>query len=716
MNNKKICFIYCINNDDLLQKSLKTVEKLKVPQGFQIEHVFMKDASSMTSGYNAAMKKTDAKYKVYLHQDVIFLNSDVLLNIVSIFNKYPKLGMLGVVGTKTLPEDAIWWNGECRFGKVYQSSQGTMGLLSFDKVNSDYQSVQAIDGLIMITQYDISWREDLFTAWHYYDISQCFEFIKAGYEVGIPHQDKPWVEHDCGIVSMEGFHKYRKIFIQHYQKGNKQKKQMEKNKELFEDIYSKLKQVHPNDYENKMNYAKLVSTSGWLSHPGTYVHLGTEQELHNIAIDVKYDLALFSNITIPKSKNGSTHFLHVLTTAYTTGGHTRLVERWINNRINYHEVHSVILIDQGYTEVPEWLQQAAQKTGGSFIQLPLDLNLVQRSLYLREIAKHYADYVILHIHPNDPTASVAFGKPGGPPVVYLNHADEAFWLGAGISDIVADLRKAGKDCSLLWRHVRESDILPIPLISKQKNVNINYREKYGISNDTIVLLTIASPHKFVPFENLHYKEAMIKILNKCKNAVLFVVGPDQTDAMWQDAMDKSSQIKLIKTTKNIEEFYCLGDIYVESFPIASLTSELDAALYGLPVVRSPHPIAPLLTIDHYPGMNESHSTLNSYIEYLVKLINDKEYRLSCGEKQRQEVEKKHVGEGWNQCLDSLLKKLPPYHNVGYSNSYPNEEERKKLFRYEEIRAEMQLLNGMSNIANHIFSHYPHLLKDIYIPK
>ena len=26
------------------------------------------------------------------------------------------------------------------------------------------------------------------------------EFKKAGYEVGIPKQDEPWVMHDCGIV------------------------------------------------------------------------------------------------------------------------------------------------------------------------------------------------------------------------------------------------------------------------------------------------------------------------------------------------------------------------------------------------------------------------------------------------------------------------------------------------------------------------------------
>ena len=36
----------------------------------------------MTSGYNNAMKKTDAKYKVYLHQDVFILNHNFLMDIL----------------------------------------------------------------------------------------------------------------------------------------------------------------------------------------------------------------------------------------------------------------------------------------------------------------------------------------------------------------------------------------------------------------------------------------------------------------------------------------------------------------------------------------------------------------------------------------------------------------------------------------------------------
>ena len=91
MNDKKFCFIYCVNDQLQLQRSLESLKLLKVPAGYQIEHIFIDRASSMTSGYNNAMKKKDAKYKVYLHQDVYILNNNFLIDILSLFGKFPDI-------------------------------------------------------------------------------------------------------------------------------------------------------------------------------------------------------------------------------------------------------------------------------------------------------------------------------------------------------------------------------------------------------------------------------------------------------------------------------------------------------------------------------------------------------------------------------------------------------------------------------------------------
>lgn len=42
-----------------------------------------------------------------------------------------------------------------------------------------YQNVDAVDGLLMMTQYDLPWRDDLFSDFDFYDVSQAFEFRRA---------------------------------------------------------------------------------------------------------------------------------------------------------------------------------------------------------------------------------------------------------------------------------------------------------------------------------------------------------------------------------------------------------------------------------------------------------------------------------------------------------------------------------------------------------
>lgn len=76
--------------------------------------------------------------------------------------------------------------------------------------------VEAIDGLLMATQYDIPWREDLFDKWDFYDVSQTQEFIRKGYKVVVPNTGKPWVIHDDGFVNLKNYYEERKKFVKEY--------------------------------------------------------------------------------------------------------------------------------------------------------------------------------------------------------------------------------------------------------------------------------------------------------------------------------------------------------------------------------------------------------------------------------------------------------------------------------------------------------------------
>jgi hypothetical protein len=193
---------------------MRYVGNLTVPDGYEIEQCSVWEASSMASGYNEAMRSSDAKYKVYLHQDVFVTNRDFIKELLQIFSD-ETVGMFGMVGSPILPENGIMWAGE-RVGTIYTSNIIQGGPSDLTTHKRPWQEVEAIDGLLMATQVDLPWREDLFTGWDFYDISQSFEFRKKGYKVVVPYMQEPWCIHDDGVINLEHYFSWQKVFLEHY--------------------------------------------------------------------------------------------------------------------------------------------------------------------------------------------------------------------------------------------------------------------------------------------------------------------------------------------------------------------------------------------------------------------------------------------------------------------------------------------------------------------
>lgn len=214
MNNKMIAFIISVNNELYFEECCWYINRLELPEGFEIDIISVKEAKSMAEAYNTAMESSNAKYKVYIHQDVFIINNKFISDIVNIFLSDDKVGMLGVIGGVKLPKSGIIYNAwNC--GRTITSGYS----LAIDTElyqDKPYLPVEALDGMLLATQYDIRWREDLFKQWDYYDISQSFEFLKAGHHIVVPYQDTPWTYHDCGYSNLVNYDKNRKIMFEAY--------------------------------------------------------------------------------------------------------------------------------------------------------------------------------------------------------------------------------------------------------------------------------------------------------------------------------------------------------------------------------------------------------------------------------------------------------------------------------------------------------------------
>lgn len=216
MDDKKICFIICTNDCMYAEEAMYFIYNLNVPDGYSVEVLTVTDAKSMTSGYNEGMEASNAKYKVYMHQDVMIIEKNFISNILNIF-KDSSVGMIGMVGSPEMPENKVMWYTN-RVGKIYANNIYSMNLVDYGEVSSQYQEVEAVDGLLIATQYDVPWREDIFDKWDFYDASQSKEFIRAGYKVVVPNMETPWCIHDDGFMDLKNYYNQRRKYIEEYGK------------------------------------------------------------------------------------------------------------------------------------------------------------------------------------------------------------------------------------------------------------------------------------------------------------------------------------------------------------------------------------------------------------------------------------------------------------------------------------------------------------------
>ena len=121
--------------------------------------------------------------------------------------------MIGMIGAPRLPASGIMWEGS-RQGALYKWSVHEMEEIWM--ADDAQTEVEVIDGFLMITQYDVPWREDLFDQWDFYDCSQSKEFARHGYKVVVPELGKPWCIHDSGYVSLLNYDTERLKFIKEY--------------------------------------------------------------------------------------------------------------------------------------------------------------------------------------------------------------------------------------------------------------------------------------------------------------------------------------------------------------------------------------------------------------------------------------------------------------------------------------------------------------------
>jgi len=411
--------------------------------------------------------------------------------------------------------------------------------------------------------------------------------------------------------------------------------------------------------ELAVGWCRYAASLAWAANPGFFYSHEIEQLLAEIGRK-----HLGAGSSQPSTPGLPRRFLHVMSSAFETGGSTPALSRWIETCAQHapSELHSILISMQNDMPVPACLSDAARRTGGTIIELPSGLSWLQAAAQIRSRSLEF-DAVVLNIYPNDPLPNLALHDQPRP-VLFFRHSEHAFNLGLDVARVLADLRSVGNEMSVRFgpkapRKVR----LPLPLNDEALTPGgkVDARRKLGLPVDALIVLTIGWPYKFVPRWGYSFASVVQSLCEANSRVHIVAVGLTESEpfpGLGQSTGGRFLPVGVVEDREILELFYRAADIYLDAYPCSSLTALLDAARHGIPVQRLYNRHLCLLWGED-PGLDSvmrGASTQDEFIQTVLEWLEwPEEKRLELGSRFRKALLQDHCGASWkNKWLDPAI--------------------------------------------------------------
>lgn len=395
--------------------------------------------------------------------------------------------------------------------------------------------------------------------------------------------------------------------------------------------------------------ARMAYEYAMFSHPGLLASAPLEQLLNDLGRRL-----------VPASETAGSEsgdpadpprrILHVATEVYESGGHGRVLERWIEHDVD--RIPTVLFVN-GDHQVPDSVVRALAARGGSFARITRDTDMFTRARELREVACRH-DLVVLHIHNQETIVPLALADPAArPATILVNHSSHLMWTGVGCADVVVSFSEHEAQIAVERRGIapQRSLVLPLPTTPRDLPSKRQAREQLGLASDAPVLLTMGATYKLHPVFTLAYRELALAALEALPDATLLLVGPHPQDSV----VTADPRIRVMGVVADTSPMFAAADILLDSWPLTGGTTVTDAGAAGLTVLALADPPRPMLSVPSSAlgGAVVRAADIESLGERLRDLWANPETRAELASCARAAVEEQH-GPGWSSAMERAV--------------------------------------------------------------
>ena len=215
-----------------------------------------KNQYSIFSAYNEGVRRAKGDILCFMHDDILYKTSNWGPMVASVL-KNEEVGIVGVIGSYCLIADYGYWDMMTPYVTGYMICVSKLGVQGNSNCNKYYDQnssneIVAADGFWLCARKDlfkrISFDENTYSGFHFYDMDICMQSIMAGYknmvlrDVLIQHNASPQYV-DQFFYNMKKFHEKWRNNLPVY-RGVLEKLDASNERLLRESAYNKMMCKH----------------------------------------------------------------------------------------------------------------------------------------------------------------------------------------------------------------------------------------------------------------------------------------------------------------------------------------------------------------------------------------------------------------------------------------------------------------------------------------